>query len=114
MIAAAEPWSGPILIADTDALMTAAWTEMLLGNRPQAMMEQPKADLYLLLEPDVPWVDDGTRYFATNDQRARFSQLVEQVLVDSGVPFVRLSGSWDERLEAAIAAIMEHTQLSRT
>ena len=114
MIAAAAPWAGPILIADTDALMTAAWTEMLLGNRPQAMMEQPKADLYLLLEPDVPWVDDGTRYFAAKDQRARFSQLVEQVLVDSGVPFVRLAGSWDERLEAAVAAIMEHSQLSGT
>ncbi len=34
MIAAAERWAGPILLADTDALMTAAWCEMLLGERP--------------------------------------------------------------------------------
>lgn len=105
MIAAAADWAGPLLIADTDALMTAAWSEMLLGTRPAAMLQAPKADLYLLLEPDLPWIDDGTRFFSDPAQRARFNELVEDVLVASGVPFVRVSGVGEKRLETAIEAI---------
>ncbi len=105
MIAAAAEWAGPLLIADTDALMTAAWTEMLLGTRPTELMAQPKADLYLLFEPDLPWVDDGTRFFSDPADRHRFAMIVEQVLLDAGVPFARVSGQGEARLEAARAAI---------
>lgn len=105
MIAAAAPWAGPLLIVDTDTLMTAAWTEMLLGQRPAELMQQPKADFYLLFEPDLPWVDDGTRFFSDPSDRHRFAMIVEQVLVDAGVPFARVSGQGEARLEAARAAI---------
>ncbi|HSJ78388.1 MAG TPA: AAA family ATPase [Erythrobacter sp.] len=105
MIAAAGDWAGPLLLTDTDALMTAAWCEMLLGQRPAELMHAPKADLYLLLEPDLPWVDDGTRFFADPADRHRFAVIVAQVLEDAGVPFVRISGQGSERLAAARAAI---------
>lgn len=105
MIAAAAEWAGPMMIADTDALMTAAWCEMLLGHRPAELMAAPKADLYLLLEPDLPWVDDGTRFFGDIADRHRFATIVEQVLRDAGVPFVRIGGEGAARLEAAQAAI---------
>lgn len=105
MIAAAEEWAGPLLLIDTDALMTAAWCEMLLGERPAELMAAPKADLYLLLEPDLPWVADGTRFFAKADDRHRFARIVAQVLEDADVPFVRISGQGDARIEAVRAAI---------
>ncbi len=105
MIAAAEEWAGPLLLIDTDALMTAAWSEMLLGERPVELMAAPKADLYLLLEPDLPWVADGTRFFAKADDRHRFARIVAQVLEDAGVPFTRISGHGEARIEAARAAI---------
>ncbi|HSF13380.1 MAG TPA: AAA family ATPase, partial [Erythrobacter sp.] len=105
MIAATAPWAGPLLLVDTDALMTSAWCEMLLGERPEELMQAPKADLYLLLEPDLPWVDDGTRFFSNPADRHRFARIVEQVLIDAGVPFVRISGHGSERLAAARAAI---------
>lgn len=107
MIAAATPWCGPLLIADTDALMTAAWCEMLLGERPQELMDADKCDLYLLLEPDLPWVDDGTRFFADPAERHRFARIVEQVLIDAGVPFARIAGAGPDRLAAARAALGE-------
>jgi NadR type nicotinamide-nucleotide adenylyltransferase len=103
MIAAAATWAGPLLLTDTDALMTAAWCEMLLGHRPAELMAAPKADLYLLLEPDLPWIDDGTRFFSDPADRHRFAMIVEQVLVDARVPFVRIGGP--ERLQAARAAM---------
>ncbi len=105
MAKATERWAGPVLLLDTDALMTAAWCEMLIGERPQELMAAPKADLYLLMEPDLPWVDDGTRFFSKPQDRHTFAKLVEQVLIDAQVPFVRINGSGDARYEAAIAAI---------
>lgn len=104
-IAAASEWAGPLLIADTDALMTAAWCEMLLGQRPAELMQAPKADLYLLLEPDLPWVDDGTRFFRDAGDRHRFANIARQVLEDAGVPLVRISGHGEARLASARAAI---------
>ena len=105
MIDATSRWAGPLLVADTDALMTAAWCEMLLGERPEELMQARKADLYLLLQPDLPWVDDGTRFFADPRDRARFHGIVEAVLVDAGVRVARVSGTGEARYANAIAAI---------
>ena len=99
-----------LLILDTDQLMTAAWAEMLFGEVPQALMQFPKADLYLLFAPDVPWVDDGTRFFGKAPLRSRFSALAEEMLVRAGVPYRKIIGSWAEREEQVrkvIAALME-------
>ncbi|MEE4451385.1 ATP-binding protein [Novosphingobium resinovorum] len=95
----------PVLVLDTDQLMTAAWAQMLFGEVPEQLLAYPKADLYLLFEPDVPWREDGTRFFGADDTRARFAALAEEMLVRSGVPFVRITGSWQEREAAAVAAI---------
>ena len=105
LIEAAKPWSNGRLIADTDALMTAAWCEMLLGRVPAELMEQPKADLYLLLDADVPWMDDGTRFFGEDDSRARFLAISERMLEEAGVPYVRIGGGWEERFARAVAAV---------
>jgi NadR type nicotinamide-nucleotide adenylyltransferase len=103
-IAAARRWCNRRLIADTDALMTAAWCEMLLGRVPSELLAQPKADLYLLLEPDVPFVEDGTRFFGTAARRARFGAISEKML--EGLPCVRIGGrDWEDRFGQAVAAI---------
>ena len=86
-----------LALLDTDPLMTAAWAQMLLGEVPAALLNYPKADLYLLFDPDVPWIKDGTRLFGSTTERARFASLAEAVLEQTGVPFERISGSWAER-----------------
>ena len=65
--AAARP---PVLLLDTDPLMTAAWAEMLFGTVPDALFAYPKADLYLLFAADTPWIEDGTRLFGTAAEKA--------------------------------------------
>ncbi len=105
MIAAALPWCNRRLIVDTDALMTAAWADMLFGTVPDALTAAPKADLYLLLEPDVAWVDDGTRFFGDTERRAQFAAAGEKMLARAGANYVRIGGSWAERQERAVAAI---------
>jgi len=97
--------SPSLLLLDTDHLMTAAWAQMLFDTVPPRLMSYPKADLYLLFEPDVPWQADGTRLFGTADTRARFAGIVEDVLVRAAVPFVRIAGDWSEREARVCAAI---------
>lgn len=99
-----------VLLLDTDPLMTAAWAHMLFGRIPDRLFAYPKADLYLLFEPDTAWVDDGTRFFGTPALRARFAALCEDLLVRAGAPYVRIAGDWEQREAAAIAAI---TRLQR-
>ncbi|WP_346426934.1 ATP-binding protein [Novosphingobium sp. PC22D] len=44
----------PVLLLDTDPLMTAAWARMLSGTVPEALLAYEKAEHYLLFAPDVP------------------------------------------------------------
>lgn len=103
-IEAAKPWGSGFVVADTDALMTAAWSEMMIGEEPPALLGYPKADLYLLLEPDVPWIDDGTRLYP-GEERARFHAIAESVLSNAGVGFELIGGDWEKRFERACAVV---------
>ena len=104
---AAAALNPPLLILDTDPLMTAAWAQMLFGRVPDELMHYAKAELYLLFDPDVPWVADGTRFFGTDESRARFAALCEEMLIRAGVPYRRISGSWAERKAAVVACCEE-------
>lgn len=104
-VTAAMVGNPPLMILDTDQLMTAAWAEMLFDAVPDALLGYSRADLYLLFEPDVPWVADGTRFFGSAQERTRFAQIAEAMLVRAGVPFRRISGDWNARTKGVRAAI---------
>ena len=95
----------PVLILDTDPLMTAAWAQMLFGEVPADLLAYDKADLYLLFAPDVPWVEDGTRLFGTHEARARFAAVAQAMLERAGVPYETVSGDWAAREAQVVAAI---------
>lgn len=103
--AAIAPWGGPVLIEDTDPLLTAVWAQMLLGERVPELEARPMGDLYLLLDADVPFVQDGIRYFADGGGRRRFQALCEVMLKRIGARFERIAGGWDQRDRQALAAV---------
>ncbi len=106
MTRAALPLCNKRLIVDTDALTTAAWSIMILGHVPDAVLEGlPLADLYLLTDIDIPWENDGTRYYPDMADRCRFMAACEQVLEEAGAKWVRVSGTVEQRLAQAIEAI---------
>jgi len=97
-----------ILFCDTDVLLTSLWSRMLFGDCPSWIDETAAGqtyDLTLLTDIDVPWVDDGQRYFPDAERRARFIGLCEDALKRSGRRFVRLSDGWDRRFQDACAAV---------
>jgi NadR type nicotinamide-nucleotide adenylyltransferase len=96
------------LILDTDPLMTAVWADMLFGCRdPWFDAWHGTADLYLLLDIDLPWIDDGTRLFGTAVERQRFFDLSRAELDRRGVPWALVSGQGEARLATALAAIAD-------
>ncbi|MCL6682317.1 AAA family ATPase [Sphingomonas alba] len=105
MIEAARPWCNRLLIADTDALMTAAWSQMMIGYMPDQLICHRKADLYLVLGTDAPFIDDGTRIYGEPETRARFDRVARDVLRIAQSNIVEISGNWDERFHASCAAI---------
>ena len=105
MTAASLGWCDRRLIVDTDPLMTAAWCQMMLGRMPEELFRFPKADLYLMMEGDVGWQDDGTRVYGGDDERARFNSICRDVLDRAGVSWISVSGPWDSRFAQAAEAV---------
>ena len=92
-----------------DRLMTALWADMLIGIRPPDLDQiEQTADLYLLADIDIPWADDGTRYFPGEASRKRFYGICRKELEKRELPFVEIKGKGDARLQAAIAAVNMH------
>jgi len=96
---------GRIVISDTDALTTAAWAKMMLGEVPPELFGHRRADLYLHCLPDVPFVDDGLRVFGEPVDRFRFDDIAQSILREADAPVVLIRGTWEMRYETAVAAV---------
>jgi NadR type nicotinamide-nucleotide adenylyltransferase len=96
------------LFLDTDPLMSAVWADMLFQRRdPWFDAFQATADLYLLLDIDMPWIDDGTRFFGDAAQRGRFFDLSRAELERRGLAYRIIGGPPEQRFERALEAIAE-------
>lgn len=94
------------VILDTDPLMSAVWADMMFGRRDRWFDRwQDTADLYLLFDIDLPWVEDGTRMFGSLRDRRRFFDLSRRELERRGVPWVLIQGEGSRRYLNALAAI---------
>jgi nicotinamide riboside kinase len=106
---AAERPGVDVVVADTTALMTAAYSEQYfqdVGLWPEALRAQTRYTHTWLMGLDTPWQADG----AWRDgpaARAATDGLLRQRLADSGLPYATLWGSLDERLEQALHALKQ-------
>lgn len=91
-----------VLFCDTDVLLTTIWSTVLFGDCPDSVRkiaEGRRYDLYLLLDIDVPWVDDSQRFL--RDRREEFFERCRNSLEASSRPFQILRGNWSERFTQA-------------
>lgn len=98
----------PILFCDTDLITTEIWSEIYFATAPDWVREESRRRryaLYLLLEPDVPWHDDGTREFP--HLRDDHYRRLRAELDARGLPYVPISGDYEARFAAAVAAVDE-------
>ena len=95
-----------ILICDTELHTTATWSDLIVGTRPAWLTDAARArryDLVLLLDHDLPWVDDGTRVLS--DRRPEHTQLLRNELGAAGRRYTMLSGSYARREREAVRLV---------
>lgn len=105
---ALEQTANRLVVEDTDPVLTAIWAKMLMGHVPGWFDKEIElADLYLLMDIDVPWIDDGMRVFGKEEDRKKFMKLCREELDRRGANYITLSGDWYTRKERAIEAVDE-------
>ena len=93
-----------LLFCDTNTISTAVWHEMLVGDRPALWpVEPPKAELYLLTYPDIPYIPSPLRTF--EHKRFWMHERLEEEIKKTGRECVVLEGDFDERDTQAREAV---------
>ena len=99
-----------LLFCDTDLQVMKVWMEDKYGRCATWVLEQiacRKYDLYLLTDIDMAWQDDPLREHPEPEMRAYFFHIYNDIVQHSGIPFVRVSGNEEDRLQTAITAIKQ-------
>jgi HTH-type transcriptional repressor of NAD biosynthesis genes len=96
------------LFIDTEAIVTQYYLKAYLGQRDGLLTRianNQNYDLWIFLEPDVKWVDDGTRTFGEQSVREQNNQDLKYMLKYMGVQYITIKGNYNERLNEAIKNI---------
>lgn len=96
----------PLVIIDTDIHITKSYSDFIF-KRPlyveDRIYESNKADLYLYLNNDVEYVQDGTRLCERD--RNLLDESHRKVLKDHNIDFIEITGDWDIRYKNCIESI---------
>jgi HTH-type transcriptional repressor of NAD biosynthesis genes len=96
----------PLVIIDTDIHITKSYAEFTFDKElpvDEHIYKINKADLYLYLNNDAPYYQDGTRLNKTD--RDLLDQSHREVLADHQIKFVEISGNWQKRFEQAVSEV---------
>lgn len=101
-----EPHS-PLFI-DTDMYVMKIWSEIVFNKCDNRILNQVVSrqyDLYLLCDTDLPWIKDKLREYPELKQRQKIYQFYLDAMINQRVPWVNISGNYEERLAKAIGAV---------
>jgi NadR type nicotinamide-nucleotide adenylyltransferase len=93
---------------DTDMYVMKVWCEYVFSRCHHWILNQiveRKYDLYLLCNTDVPWVKDELREYPDLDTRRKLFGFYKQAMIDQQVPWIEVSGDYDQRVSTSVAAI---------
>ena len=101
----------PLLFIDTDMYVMKVWCEYVFEKCHQFILDQiveRKYDLYLLCNNDLPWIKDELREYPDEKNRNELYHIYKDLLINQSVPWVEISGSYEERTVSAIAAVEKY------
>ena len=97
----------PVFI-DTDMYVMKVWCEYVFEKCHHWILNrvvERQYDLYLLCNVDIPWVKDELREYPDHESREKLFHHYKDIMVNQNVPWVEISGDYDERLQKAIDAV---------
>lgn len=80
-----------VLFVDTEAYTTYLYAKTYLGEEMEEIAVEAyeeEFDLYVLLAPSIPWVNDGTRVVPSLSDRQKFYNDMLDFLVDNGKKYI--------------------------
>lgn len=100
-----------VLFEDTDCLVTKFFMEFLGASdeRNEALADAIAGlnsyDLILFLEPDVRFVDDGSRSRIIASDRESYSGRLKEIYLGAGFRLTEIRGSYDERFTKSVELV---------
>lgn len=96
------------LFIDTDMYVMKVWCEFVFNKCHRFILDEiltRQYDLYLLCNVDLPWVKDELREYPDLHTRKKLYSIYKDIMLNQPVPWVDISGNYEQRLEKAIAAV---------
>lgn len=97
-----------LLFIDTEMYVMKVWCEFVFNKCHSFILEQivkRKYDLYLLCNVDLPWVKDELREYPDLETREKIYRIYKDIMINQPVPWVDISGNYEERLKKAITSV---------
>ncbi|ERJ11716.1 multifunctional transcriptional regulator/nicotinamide-nucleotide adenylyltransferase/ribosylnicotinamide kinase NadR [Haloplasma contractile] len=99
-------YSSKLLFVDTGAYVTKYFRDVFTGTTDDELYEEiakhHKYDLWLLLEPDVRWVDDGTRTMGEDRVREDNNRRLKEILNENNINYHSIEGNYNMRFKTSI------------
>lgn len=106
-----------VLLIDTDSLITLYYYNLgfqdndnvnsIFNDVASGIGRLNTYDLYLFLEPDVEWVQDGTRTYGEDCVRKENNSALKRLLDKNKINYISISGDYQERYDKAKNKILE-------
>lgn len=96
------------LFIDTDLTVIKVWSEFVFNtcdNRILTKIANRPYHLYLLCNIDLPWEKDELREYPDLESREKLYHYYKDFLINQHIPWVEISGNYEERLQKAIDAV---------
>lgn len=96
------------IFVDTDMYVMKVWCEFVFEKCHHWILNrivERKYDLYLLCNIDLPWVKDELREYPDLVSRKKLYHHYKDIMVNQQVPWVDISGTYEDRLKKAIEAV---------
>ncbi len=97
-----------LLFIDTDMYVMKVWCEFVFEKCHRFILDkiiERKYDLYLLCNIDLPWTQDEFREYPDIRSRSRLFNIYKDIMINQSVPWMEISGNYEERLQKAIVAV---------
>jgi len=97
-----------IIFIDTDMYVMKVWCEFVFGKCHNWILDKivkQKYDLYLLCNVDLPWVSDELREYPDLVTREKLYHYYKDTMVNQNVPWIDISGNYEERFTKAVGAV---------
>lgn len=97
-----------LLFVDTDINITRSYSEFLFKSELRVekwITEANRFDLYLFLEPDCEYIQDGTRLSA--EERNRLSEHHRKFFQRQGISTASIDGNWQNRFDRACKIVKD-------